>query len=113
MILDSLWMQGFVALLGGIAVELLHWYGLARRPDNAKLRYAKRPIYWVTTAGMILLGGVMPVLYISGAASALLCFHLGAATPLLLQKLVASVPAVAVPQGANQDRMSMRDFFRW
>jgi hypothetical protein len=55
----------------------------------------------------------MPVLYISGAANALLCFHLGAATPLLLQKLVSAVPQAAQPMGPTGSGASLREFFSW
>ena len=48
---------------------------------------------------MTAVGGLMPALYINGSASALLCFHLGAATPLLLQKLVTAIPTIAAQQG--------------
>ena len=110
MLLDSLWSQIEIALLGGVAAELLHWYSLARKP-GAIANYRLKPLYWFTTLGMILLGGVMPLLYIQGSASALLCFHLGAATPIVVQKIVAAVPAGISHQGPGDT--SLRDFFRW
>lgn len=110
MILESLVEQMIVALLGGVAAELLHWYALARKPRGIKC-YKINPVYWITTLGMILFGAVMPLLYIQGSASALLCFHLGAATPVIIQKLVANLPTVAVHQG--ESKASMRDFFGW
>jgi hypothetical protein len=90
MVLDSLLAQIAVALVGGLAAEMLHWYALARKP-GALAKYRLRPVYWITTIGMILLGGIMPLLYVQGSASALLCFHLGAATPVIVQKLIAAV----------------------
>jgi hypothetical protein len=99
-----------VALIGGLAAEMLHWYGLARRP-SALAKYRFRPVYWITTLGMILLGGLMPLLYVQGSASALLCFHLGAATPVIVQKLIAAVPSATTEQGPAQ--ASLQDFFRW
>lgn len=110
MVLDTLLAQVLIALCGGVAAELLHWHSLARKPGGAK-RFSVHPVYWVTTGGMVALGGLMPVLYIQGTASALLCFHLGAATPVIMQKLIASVPAAAVRQGAGG--ATMRDFFGW
>jgi len=110
MILETLLAQIAVALSGGAAAELLHWYALSRKP-GALAKYKIRPTYWITTAGMILLGGVMPLLYIQGAASALLCFHLGAATPVIVQKLVANLPATVAHQGPGE--ASLRDFFSW
>jgi hypothetical protein len=109
MIVDRLELQVLFAIIGGFAAELLHWYGLARRP-GAIAKYRTRPLYWFTTLGMIAIGGVMPLLYIQNAASALLCFHLGAATPLLLQKLIANLPDAVVTQG--EGGASLRDFFR-
>jgi len=118
MVIEERWLQLVLALAGGLAAELLHWYGLARKPGGIKA-YQKKPLYWGTTLGMIGLGGLMPVLYISGAANALLCFHLGAATPLLLQKLVNSVPQATQSMGSTNrfgpagDGTSLREFFTW
>lgn len=110
MMLDALWTQTLLALLGGVAAELLHWYALARKPGGVGV-YASKALYWVTTIGMIILGGIMPLLYIEGSASALLCFHLGAATPVILQKLVANIPAPVAIQGSAGT--SLRDFLTW
>jgi len=103
------WQQSLVGLGGGLACELLHWYTLSRTPGKSS-RFSKKARYWITTIGMIALGGLMPVLYLKGTASAILCFHLGAATPILLQKMVAAAPAVANIQG---DADSLREFFAW
>ena len=110
MTLEALWAQTLFALLGGIAAELLHWYVLSRKPAGVR-DFANHPFYWATTLGMIILGGIMPLLYIEGSASALLCFHLGAATPVIVQKLVANLPAAVAFQGSTGP--SMRDFFTW
>jgi hypothetical protein len=108
--LDNLLAQVGFALLGGAAAELLHWYALARKPERIA-KYHRQFLYWMTTVGMILLGGFMPILYIDGSASALLCFHLGAATPVIIQKLIANLPAAAVAQGPEDT--SFREFFGW
>lgn len=108
--LTQLWQQALFGFVGGIAAEILHWYLLARKPRGTKA-YAKRALYWLTTAGMIGIGALMPVLYLSGPASALLCFHLGAATPLLLQKLISAAPHISQPQGPSDP--TMWDFFEW
>jgi hypothetical protein len=60
---------------------------------------------------MILLGALMPVLYLNGTASALLCFHLGAATPILLQKLVAAAPSLTHRQGPGDP--TLKEFYAW
>jgi hypothetical protein len=110
MILDTLLEQVIFALLGGAAAELLHWYLLARKPEGL-VGYKAHPIYWVTTLIMVAFGGIMPFLYIQGSASALLCFHLGAATPVIVQKLLAAPPALVARQGPNGT--SLRNFFTW
>jgi hypothetical protein len=110
MVLNTLVAQTIVSLCGAVAAETLHWYALSRKPQ-AFPKYAARPVYWITTIAMILFGGAMPLLYIEGSASALLCFHLGAATPVILQKLVAYAPSLVGRQGAGE--ISLRNFFRW
>ncbi|MBB2963398.1 hypothetical protein [Methylobacterium sp. R2-1] len=99
-----------VALLGGAAAETLHWYALSRKPE-ALAQYQAGPIYWAATVAMILLGGAMPLLYLQGSSSALLCFHLGAATPVIVQKLIANVPSATARQGERT--VSLKDFLRW
>lgn len=113
MIVSELWQQVLLAIGGGAAAELLHWYVLARRQKPIS-RYAVEPLYWVTTVAMVFLGGLTPLLYVSGSANALLCFHLGATTPMLLAKLLSQLPEVAQQQGAAQaDEVSLRQFLSW
>lgn len=106
---SELWQQAAFGASGGVAAEVLHWYMLARRPEELK-QFAAGAIYWATTIAMIGLGALMPVLYLAGTASALLCVHLGAATPILLQKLISASPSLTQPQG---DKLRLRDFIRW
>ena len=108
--LNSVVHQVIFALLGGIAAELLHWYRLSRKVEGVA-GYSRHSIYWITTAAMVMLGGIMPLLYISGGASALLCFHLGATAPIALQKLVAGLPSSIAAQGSQAVRL--REFFKW
>lgn len=114
MILTELWQQVSVAICGGAAAEMFHWYVLARAKKPAR-QFARQPLYWITTIGMILLGGLTPLLYVSGSANALLCFHLGATTPLLLAKLLSQLPDVVQRQGlaATAEQASFRDFLNW
>src|ERR1700686_5309819 len=99
MVLNELWQQIAFAVVGGLAAEVLHWYMLSRKPGGSA-RFRARSGYWFWTLGMVAIGGLMRALYINGSATALLCFHLGATTPILLQKLVNVAPAIANPQGA-------------
>jgi hypothetical protein len=109
----QLWIQSLIGAVGGLACELLHWYSLSRKPEGVA-QFSRSPVYWITTIGMIALGGAMPLLYLQGTASALLCFHLGAATPVLLQKLVAAAPVITQGQGAADSAgPSFRKFFGW
>ncbi len=110
--LSLIWQQMLLGGIGGCACEVLHWYNLARKPGGAK-KYATGPLYWGTTAAMVGLGALMPLLYLAGTASALLCFHLGIATPLLLQKMVASIPKGIRPQGAADNVPTLSNFVRW
>jgi hypothetical protein len=109
----ELWIQWLLGVAGGLGCELLHWYSLSRKPGGTK-QFSKHPVYWVATTGMILLGGAMPLLYLQGTASALLCFHLGAATPVLLQKLVAAAPQLTRGQGGpSLGGGTFRQFLAW
>ena len=109
MLIGDVMTQFMIGIGGGVACELLHWYTLARKPGGVK-PYMTKPVYWVCTAGMVLLGGFMPILYTNGPMPAILCFHLGASTPILLQKLGTTPPRLMGPQGA---RASLRSFFEW
>lgn len=105
----ELWQFALWGGIGGLAAEVLHWYLLSRQPGGTA-RFSGGMIYWVSTIFMIALGALIPILYIEGAASALLCFHLGAATPVILQKLIVAVPALAQAQGAPT---GLRAFYGW
>lgn len=111
----ALWQQAALGAVGGASAELLHWYLLARKPEG-RAPYRAGAVYWITTLGMVALGGLMPVLYLGGSASALLCFHLGAATPVLLQKLVTTLPAGQAAEPTSLEAapsVSLRTFFTW
>jgi hypothetical protein len=109
MILDQLWHQALMGMAGGMMLELLHWYRLTRKFPNKQ--FIRSGIYWVSTVSMWGLGAVTPILYSSGSASALLCFHLGASAPLLLQKLATTTPALVTAQSSTG--FSFRDFCEW
>lgn len=110
MLLESLSHQIACAAIGGMAAELFHWYSLAKKHESLQ-KFRKNIVYWMTTLGMILLGGILPILYLDGPAQALLCFHLGAATPVLIEKLISKVPDVAVAQGNASS--SFKEFMDW
>ena len=101
-----------IGLAGGMLAELLHWWNL--REDKQLPDYAKSPKYWIITVGMILAGAFVTWIYFGQSAEAIVALHVGISTPLILQKLVVSVPQVggarniiATPQA------SVRRFFSW
>jgi hypothetical protein len=99
-------------LAGGAVAELLHWWNL--REDKQLPDYVKSPKYWIITAAMVLAGGFITWIYFGERAEGIVAMHVGVSTPLILQKLVVSIPetggsrsVIATPQA------SIRRFFRW
>lgn len=112
MVIEGGWSIFGVGCIGGIAAELLHWWNLRQRRRIPA--YAKRLLYWLVTAIMVLMGGFVAWLYFGVQAEGIVAFHIGLSTPLLLQKLYTSVPE---PDGSRNIVMEpgakMRDFFTW
>jgi len=97
-----------VGVAGGLANEILHWWGLR---ENANLpEYAKRPFYWAITIAMALLGGAFAWLQLGNRGDAFIAFQIGLAAPMILQKLAASVPQRSGGMGGRS--ASFRDFLR-
>jgi hypothetical protein len=101
-----------VGLAGGVLAELIHWWNL--RQDERLPDYAKNPKYWIITAGMILASAFITWIYFGQRAEGIIALHVGISTPLILQKLVISIPEtdgsrniIARPQA------SVRRFFSW
>jgi hypothetical protein len=97
-----------IGAAGGAALEMLHWYALRR--DRRLPAYATSPLYWLITLAMIALGGLIAILYFGSRAEALLAFHVGASTPLILQKLTTTV--VREPGAKSLDASPM-SFLNW
>jgi hypothetical protein len=110
--LTGVWAVVLVGCAGGIAGELLHWrhlYRKGRLPD-----YARRIGYWGVTFGFIALGGMAAWLYFGERAPGLVAFHVGASTPLLLQKLVSAVPKATGARAAGHfEAVSLFSFMDW
>jgi hypothetical protein len=104
------WMVFLTGCLGGVLCELLHWWNLRTKPQLPA--YAKRLRYWVLTVLMVVAGGAVTWLYFGQKVDGLVAIHVGLATPLLLQKLVGSVPD---PSGAREavPRDSVKSFLSW
>ncbi|MCP3468195.1 hypothetical protein [Bradyrhizobium sp. CCGUVB23] len=101
-----------VGCAGGIVAEILHWWNL--REAEQLPAYRVSLFYWGITLAMIVAGGFVAWLYFGGRAEGIIAFHVGISTPLILQKLVTSVPQ---PPGAKnviaRPAPSVRNFFTW
>jgi hypothetical protein len=97
-----------VGLAGGMVLELLHWYNI--RTDPQWPTYVSSPLYWIITMLMAAVGGGLALLYFGSQADAIVTFHVGLSTPLILQKLTTTVANVP---GAKGTTASIVSFFRW
>jgi hypothetical protein len=101
-----------IGCAGGVIAELLHWWNLRETPQLPD--YASSVIYWIITLAMIIAGGFIAWLYFGERAEAIIALHVGISTPLILQKLVTSVPQT---QGGKNmvaaPGPSVRRFFTW
>ena len=95
-------------LAGGAVLELLHWYNIRRDPQIPA--YARSPLYWIITVLMAIVGGGLALLYFGSQADAIVTFHVGLSTPLILQKLTTTVANVPGGKGSGPSVVS---FFTW
>lgn len=97
-----------VGFLGGIILELMHWYSLRRKPLFPD--YARSLRYWVVTAAMAITGGILAVIYFGDRGDAIVILHVGLSAPLILQKLTTTL---AFTPGAKGGRANIHDFLAW
>ncbi len=109
MTLDSTLAVFLVGAFGAFCGELLHWYALARKGEAP--HYAKRVVYWIVTGAMVLVGGVTCIVHFGATADAPVAMNIGAATPVLLQKIVGNLPQEGGARGLAAP--SLRGFFGW
>lgn len=95
-----------VGVGGGLANEVLHWWGLRENPNLPD--YATRPFYWLVTFAMTVLGGGLAWLQLGSQADGLIAFQIGLAAPMVLQRLMKAVPDRAGGMGGASP--SVRDF---
>jgi hypothetical protein len=98
-----------VGFVGGILLEILHWYAL--RKERRMPVYAGSPIYWIVTALMAVAGGGLALIYFGSRAEGILALHVGVSTPLILQKL--STTAFKTPGGKGIGDVGLLSFFDW
>jgi len=97
-----------IGVLGGVANEVLHWWGLRENPNLPD--YARRPFYWIVTLAMTFLGGALAWLQLGTHADGLITFQIGLAAPMVLEKLIKTAPDHAGAMGFAGP--SLRDFLK-
>ena len=107
MTISGFWLTFIVGCFGGIAGESLNWY--LRRESPRIAQYYKGTRYWITTAVMIIVGGVLVTLYGVEEKSALLVANIGLSAPLILKSL-AQVPSQGTTKALDQESPSILDF---
>ncbi len=103
--LNQVFLVGF---LGGVILELMHWYNIRQRPTFPT--YWKSVKYWIITAAMAATGGLLTMLYFGSRAEGIVALHVGLSTPLILQKLTTTIATVSGGKGGGA---GILEFFRW
>jgi hypothetical protein len=89
-----------LGVAGGVLAEFLKWYQLRESPNLPE--YAKKPLYLILTAGMVLVGGALAVLYGVDASNPLLPINIGISAPLIVKTMASSVPTAGPVPEAGQ-----------
>lgn len=98
----------FTGFLGGVVLEVVHWYNIVKSGDWPA--YGNSPLYWIITLIMALVGGGLAVIYFGSRADGLVAFHVGLSAPLILQKLTTTI---ATTPGAKSGKTGILTFFEW
>lgn len=98
------------AILGGVFLEVFHWYSLREHPHFPT--FARTFRYWFVTLLFILFGGVATVLLVDaeGNISNLNAFALGFSLPSVAHKFADLAPPVAIAGSGDTGIPSMRGF---
>jgi hypothetical protein len=102
----------WIGCAGGALAEILHWWNLKESPQLPA--YARSIFYWGITIAMVLAGGLIAWIYFGDRGEAIVAVHVGLSTPLILQKLVTSVPEVKGSKNVVvTPAPTVRRFFTW
>jgi hypothetical protein len=104
------WTVFLFGIIGGALAEVLKWWQLRETPNPPA--YLKSVFYWVITAIMVLVGGVLAVAYNVEASKPLLAINIGVSAPLILKGLasvVPSKPSVGTPFAAGPQKARVID----
>jgi hypothetical protein len=108
MTLNSTLQVFLVGFIGGLLIEVVHWYAI--RKDGRLPDYAGNLQYWAASLVMALVGGGLSVLYFGARAEGIVALHVGLSAPLILQKLTTTM---ANTPGAKGGGGSLLEFFKW
>jgi hypothetical protein len=93
MTLTEYWQIFAAGCFGGVCCEALHWLNLYRKAKNGNVpQYGRHWQYWLLVTIMIFIAGGMCLFYFGARAQGIAAVHVGASTPLILQKLVTTMP---------------------
>jgi hypothetical protein len=98
----------WAGLAGGVSNEVLHWWGL--RFDENLPHYARRVFYWLITAIMVVVGGVVAQIQLGSGGVPFIAFQIGLLAPMLLKKIAGSSEDPTGAMGGAQP--SLRKFIK-
>ncbi len=78
---------------GGAAAELLQWFRIRKELYRGIPDWAKSWPYWVVTAAMVGVGGLLVFIY-GIESNPILAFHVGVSAPLILKSLAEQIPQI-------------------
>lgn len=78
---------------GGGAAELLQWFRIRKELHRGIPDWAKSWLYWMVTAGMVGVGGLLVFVY-GIKSNSILAFHVGVSAPLILKSLAEQIPQI-------------------
>jgi uncharacterized membrane protein len=84
----------FYGIAGGLVPELIALYRMREDFHSNKPGWVNSFFYWIITAVMVLVGGLLALLYKNSGIelTPVLALHLGASAPILLNSLLAAAP---------------------